>query len=435
MPSNTRAVAVALATVLLLAPVAGAASVQSNGFVALGGDSNEAVPSSATQSDDGNATDTNYTRLYVDDEYRHLELKPGESETFEVTVENGEDDPVEITPGLFLPRVGDRPVEEGWITIEPGQSTLEPDAEQTVTVTVSVPEDAELGEYRGAVRFTDETIQYPGRPPRPVHAASFRVRVQQDPTVFVRPLNRGHRQIKAGDSYTYSVRINNTGDEAVPLDPTLRLREDRHPRPGAAPSADRSWFTIDAPSQVSAGGSATVEVTVDVPEDASRDSYTAELDLGLRDPARPDGRDHWQRARIRFEVWKQPDQPFEKAFDVSEGTESVTVELSAGDRRNADGEPASFDVVLVGPDDETVEPERIETTNRGHVDLSGDRRHYRYAPADGASASGSAYSDRGGERVVRYRLDSPSEGEWTLQVMPEDTVRFRYEIIRNESSE
>ncbi|MEF8842153.1 MAG: hypothetical protein V5A62_11090 [Haloarculaceae archaeon] len=441
MPSNTRAVAVALATVLLLAPVVGAASVQSNGFVALEGDSTDAAPTpasatSATQAGDGNAngSDTNYTRLYVEDEYRRLDLKPGESETFEVTVENGEDDPVELAPGLFLPKVGDRPVEEGWVSIEPGQTTLDAGAETTVTVTVNVPEDAELGEYRGAVQFTDETIQYPGRPPRPVHAATFNVEVQRDPTVFVLPLNRGYTQLEAGESYTHSVRINNTGEEAVPLDPTLQLRGERRPGPGSESSADRSWFNVDSPSQVPAGGSATVDVTVDVPEDASRGDYGAELNLGLRDPARNERHDHWQRMHMRFQVWKQPEEPFQKTFDVSEGTESVTVKLSAGDRRNANDEPAKFDVTLVGPDGETVDPERVETTNRGHVDLSGDDRRprYRYA-AEGAADSGSAYADEGGERVLRYRVDSPEDGEWTLQVMPEDTVRFRYEIIRDES--
>jgi len=439
MPSNKRAIAVALATVLLLAPVAGAASVQSNGFVALDGDSSDAAPApgSAAQADDGsaNGSDTNYTRLYVEDEYRRLELKPGESETFEVTVENGEDGPLEVTPGLFLPKVGDRPVEKGWVSIEPTGTTLDAGAEETVSVTVSVPEDAELGEYRGAVQFTDETIQYPGRPPRPVHAASFNVEVQRDPTVFVLPLNRGYTQLEAGESYTHSVRINNTGDEAVPLDPTLQLREERRPGPASESSADRSWFTIDAPSQVPAGESVTVEVTAEVPEDASRGDYDAELNLGLRDPARNERHDHWQRMHMRLQVWKQPDEPFEKTFDVSEGTESVTVALSASDRRNANDEPASFDVTFVGPDGETVEPERVETTNRGHVDLSGDDRRprYRYA-AEGAADSGSAYADEGGERVIRYRVDSPEDGEWTLRVMPEDTVRFRYEILRDESS-
>jgi hypothetical protein len=437
MPSNTRAVAVALAAVLLLAPVVGAASVQSNGFVALGGDSTdsstETVPS-AVQTDGENGTATNYTRLYVEDEYRSLELKPGESETFNVTVENGEDRSLEITPSLFVPQVGERPVETGWVTIQPGQATLEADAERTVAVTVTVPEDAELGEYRGAVQFTDETFQYPGRPPRPIHAASFNVRVQRDPTVFVLPLNRGYTQIESGESYTHSVRINNTGDSAVPLDPTLNLREQRRPRPGGQPSVDRSWFSIDAPSQVPAGESATVDVTVEVPENASRGDYDAEIDLGLRDPARNERRDYWQQVHMSFQVWEQPEEPFEKAFDVAEGTESVTVKLSAGDRRNADDAPASFDVTLVGPDGEVVEPARVETTNRGYVDLSGDRRRYRYA-AESAGASGSAYADEGGERVLRYRVDTPESGEWTLRVMPEDTVRFRYEIIRDESSD
>jgi hypothetical protein len=183
---------------------------------------------------------------------------------------------------------------------------------------------------------------------------------------------------------------------------------------------------------VPAGESATVDVTVEVPEDASRGDYDAELDLGLRDPARNERRDYWQQIHMGFQVWKQPDQPFTKTFDVAEDTESVTVKLSAGDRRNADDAPASFDVTLVGPDGNRVDAERVQTTNRGYVDLSGDRRRYRYA-AEGASASGSAYADEGGERVLRYRLDAPSEGQWELQVMPHDTVRFRYEIIRNES--
>ncbi|MEF8790040.1 MAG: hypothetical protein V5A61_07935 [Haloarculaceae archaeon] len=437
MPSNTRAIAVALATVLLLAPVVGAASVQSNGFVALEGDSTDAAPTpasatSATQAGDGNAngSDTNYTRLYVEDEYRRLDLKPGESETFEVTVENGEDGPVEITPSLFVPKVGERPVKQGWVSIDPGQATLDADAERTVTVSVSVPDDAELGSYRASVQFTDETIQYPGRPARPIHAASFSVEVQRDPTVFVLPLNRGYTQLEAGESYTHSVRINNTGDQAVPLDPQLNLRDDGPPRPGDRPSLDRSWFSIDAPSQVPAGDSATVDVTVEVPEDASRGDYDAELDLGLRDPARNDQRDYWQQLHMGVQVWKQPDQPFEKTFDVSEGTESVTVQLSAGDRRSADDEPASFDVTLVGPDGDTVEPELVETTNRGYVDLGGQDRRYRYA-AEGASGSASAYAAQGGERVLRYRVDGPTDGEWTLQVMPHDTVNFRYEIIRN----
>jgi hypothetical protein len=433
MPSNTRAVAVALATVLLLAPVVGAASVQSNGFVAPGGDSTTASSAPAAQADNG--SEANYTRLYVEDGYRRLELKPGESETFNVTVENGEESSIEITPGLFVPKVGDRPVEAGWVTVEPGQTTLEPDAERTVTVSVAVPDDAELGEYRGAVQFTDETIQYPGRPPRPVHAASFSVQVYRDPTVFVLPLDHGYAQVEAGETYTRSVRINNTGDQAVPLDPTMDLRDQGPPRPNSR-SVDRSWFTIDAPSQVPAGESVTVDVTVEVPEGASRGDYDAELSLGLRDPARSDRSDYWQRMNLRFQVWEQPEEPFQKAFDVSDGTESVVVKLSASDRRNADDAPANFDVAFVGPDGETVEPERVETTNRGYVDLSGDQRRYRYASADGAAASGSAsaYADQRGERVLTYRLDAPDEGEWTLRVMPRDTVGFRYEIVRNQST-
>jgi hypothetical protein len=419
MPSTSGYIAVVLAALALLAPLAGAATVQSNSATA-------SATVSDTEATAQEANATNYTRLYVEDRYRSVELRPGANETFEVTVENGESESVTISPRLVTPRVGDRPVKSGWVDISTPRTTLAPDEEVTVTVTVDVPEDAEMARYRGSVAFTDETISYPGRPPQPVHAAQFSVEVYREPTVFVVPLNEEYGRLQAGESYTHTVRVNNTGEEAVPVNPTVEVDERRY-RPGQE-TARRDWFTVDAPSQVPAGESALVNVTVAVPEDATRGDYDAEVNLGLRDPARGDRGDYWQRIGMHFQVWKQPDGPFTKSFDVSESTTSVTVTLSAGDRgrTNADEEPASFDVTFVGPDGETHEPKRVEVTNGGYVDLADTRRYPR---------SEGAYAIRGDDRQVTYRLSDPAAGEWTARITPRNVVRFQYEIVRDEVTE
>lgn len=419
MPSKRSYASVALAALALLAPVTGAAAVQSN---------SPGVPADgpATQQPSVQENATNYTRLYLGDRYRSVDLEPGENTTFEVTVENGEDEPVTVSPDLFTPPAGERPVPSEWVTVDPSEATIEAGEEATVTVAVDVPADAKMARYRGILALTDEMISYDGRPERPVHAAQFSVEVTRPPTVFVVPLNEEYSQLRAGESYTHTVRVNNTGAEAVPLNPTVKLEERRRYRPGQK-TAERDWFTVDAPAQVPAGGSALVNVTVAVPEGASRGSYDAEVTLGLRDPARADRGDYWQRVNMHFQVWKQPEEPFTKSFGVSESTESLTVKLSAGDRRrDSTDESPEFDVTLVGPDGETYDPQRVEVTNRGYVSLADTRR---------TPSRDGAYATRGDDRAVRYRLEDPESGEWTVRITPQNVAQFRYELIRDEAGE
>lgn len=380
---------------------------------------------SAAGSGGGAADAANYTKLYVDDNYAHLRIKPGESESFAVTVQNAEDEAVEVSPHLAVPQLRQRPVEEDWVSIDGGNVTLDAGEEREFTVTVSVPEDAELGRYQGSVAFTEETIVYPGRPAQPVHAASFNVQVWKEPTVEIVSGDYLHSRIEAGDSYTHTVVVENSGDKPVPLNP--QVTTDRRVRTSADDDGvDRSWFEIDAPNEVQPGESATVEMTISPPADAELNRYRTELDLGLKDPARPDDNDYWQQISLRFQVWKQPAEPFESSFTVSEEATSVALELSAADRRLASAsEPASFDVAFVAPNGTTLEAERVRSTTRGAVDLSGDERR--------DAATDSAYSTRGERQTFTYRIDDPDPGAWTVRIMPENTMRFEYEIVRDES--
>ncbi|MFB6299886.1 MAG: hypothetical protein ABEH65_06445 [Halobacteriales archaeon] len=378
----------------------------------------------AQASDDD--SESNYTSLYVEEDYHHLELKPGEEFSFEATVENGEDATVTLDPHVFVPKVGDRPVKSDWVTIE-GETTLDPDEETTFTVNVAVPEDAELGRYRGWVAFTNETISYPGRPPRPVHAASFNVEVWKEPTVTIDSDRHIHRQIKAGDSFTRTIEITNTGDQPVPVSPELNM--ERGHRRAREDTMKREWIDIEAPSEIAPGETGTVEITVSIPESTDRGDYDTEIDLGLKDPARPDRRSHWQQIRMHFQVWKQPEEPYTTSFSVSEDTTTVTLTLDTHNRRYADQSDAkspSFDVTFVTPNGTEIDAERVQRSERGRVDLGhdNDRRD---------TADDSAYSVRGSQETFTYRIEEPAAGEWTAEIMPHNAVRFGYEIVRDET--
>jgi uncharacterized membrane protein len=368
--------------------------------------------------------ETNYTRLYIDDGYRHGEIKPGESTTFNVTVGNSEDQTVELDPHVVLPKLQGRPIEKSWVTIEQADTSLEPDEERTFTVTVTVPEETDLGDYNAQIAFTNQTVAYPGETERPVHAAHINVGVYKEPTVTIRGDRYNYAQVKAGETYTYEYVVENTGDEAIPLDPTFNARNRGGYRYGDDTSVERSWFTVDAPNEVQPGENATVRITVAPPESADLGSYNAEFDLGLKDPARPDRSGYWQQVRLRFQVWQQPEEPFEKEFHVESGTESVELTLTAGERSQSDM-PVSFDVAFVAPNGTVVEHRRVRSTSSGAVNLG---------ESSPTSEEQGAYASNGEIKSFEYRVDDPPAGNWTVEIMPRNTMHFQYEIVRNETA-
>lgn len=417
---HTRTVLTLLVVVGLIVPAAGAAVDAQT--------TSTPTPSASDGGGDSTAHG-NYTRLYIDDRHERLRLRPGESESFTITVENGEDEPVDVSPGVFVPPRGDRPVEEQWVTIHDGDVTLDAGEEREFEVTVSIPEGADLNRYGGLIAFTDETFTYPGRPAQPVHALSLHVEVWREPTVVIRSDRHTYTQVQAGDSFTREIVVENTGEQAVPVNPQLTA-EDRRPRPVHAPgereTLDRSWLDIDAPNEIGPGETETIDVTVSPPADAERGDYRAELDLGLQDPARPDRSGHWQTIGLRFQVWSQPDEPFESSFAVSDDAERVTLELSAGrPHRGTTGlEAPSFDVTFVAPDGTELDAERVRVTNHGSVNLGADRRQ--------PLADDSTYATGGDRQTFRYRLEDPAAGSWSVRIMPENAMRFSYEISRHE---
>ncbi|MFW5977781.1 MAG: NEW3 domain-containing protein [Halohasta sp.] len=379
----------------------------------------------STESDASTPDPDNYTRLYVEDGYRNVELKPGESDTVTVTVENGEDEAVELSPEVVSPPGrNQQPVESSWISIDTDDTTLEAGESREFEITVDVPDDAEIGDYSGAVAFTDETIQQPGRPPQPVHGVSVNLEVWQEPTVQIESDTHIYTQLKAGESFTREITVSNTGDRAVPVNPQFDTENQRHSHPTDRNTLDRSWVTIDGPSEIEPGETETVEISVEPPSDADRGDYSGTVDLGLTDPARTDDNNYWQQVDLDFQVWTEPDEPFETTFDVSEETTEATLELDAQQPRPSDaGGNADFDVTFISPDGEEIEAERASLTDSGRVDLGAQRR-----PA----GSDDTYAADGGQQRFAYELDDPAAGEWSVRIDPKNTMGFQYEFTRSE---
>ncbi|QIB76297.1 hypothetical protein GL213_01160 [Halogeometricum borinquense] len=371
-------------------------------------------------------TKANYTRLFIDAEDSYRDAKPGETLEYTVTVKNGEEESVKVNPHLVTTPMSEYPMEKKWVSID-GPSNIDAGETAKYTVSVEIPEDVETADYRGLVAFTDETVAYPGRPSRPIHATHLSADVWREPTVKILSDTYLNGQVKAGDSFTREVVIENTGDSAVPLSPEVKT-ERRHCRGHCPDKLNPSWIDIDSPSQVAAGEKATVSITVSPPENADRGRYDTEINLGLKDPNREEGDDYWQRIDANFVVWTQPSEPFETSFQVSEETDNLSLTLMP-ERYGADNsDEVNFDVEFVSPDGEVVNAERVRVTDSGHVDL-GARRSPRAAQQDGE------YAVRSGGQEFVYRVDEPAAGEWTLRVMPENTMSFQYDLTREEASE
>ncbi|ERH07694.1 MAG: NPCBM-associated, NEW3 domain of alpha-galactosidase [Halonotius sp. J07HN4] len=270
-------------------------------------------------------------------------------------------------------------------------------------------------------------MQYPGRPPQPIHSVSLSVEVWQEPTVQLNSGTQIYTQIKAGETITREISVSNTGDEAIPVNPRFNAEDRRRRRPGGRTTLDRSWVRIEEPSEIAPGETETITLTVKPPADAERGDYRATVDLGLTDPARNADNTYWQEVDLNFQVWTPPEEPFETTFDVGEATTNATLELTANQRQRADdrGQDASFDVTFVAPDGREIAASRVRRTDSGSVNLGARRPR---------ETTDNTYAPRSSQQTFTYEIADPAAGEWSVRITPRNTVDFSYKISRNEAN-
>ncbi|MDY6780693.1 MAG: hypothetical protein SV760_09175 [Halobacteria archaeon] len=381
----------------------------------------------------GYSSGKQFTRIDVSSSYRDIELLPGKTRSFNVTVTNNEDSEVSVNPHLYVPSgipVDEKTLKSSWVTIlNDGETTLESGESREFEIEISVPEGTEPGRFYGFVAFTDEKISRRGFS-RPFHAARLSLEVRSP----VRLLSESylHGQIKAGSSFTHGIKIKNSGSRTVEINPKVSVQNENEETvlPGGSRKIDRSWITVHSPDVIGPNEEVSVKVTVAPPESAPRGEYEAQIDLGIGGNREDESSVGVQETvSLNLEVWKPPSEPFTTSFDVTNGTEKVKLRLEANSPERRFGSkignrrPAEFDVEFVSPSGETVEAKREKTVNTGSVDLGNAGEERRNGKRGG-------YADRDGEKRFVFSVEDPTTGKWKARITPHNTIRFEYRVIR-----
>jgi uncharacterized protein YneR len=273
-------------------------------------------------------------------------------------------------------------------------------------------------------------MPYPEKFPAYVNACELSINVWTPPKIYFWPQHISDR-VKAGQSYEYEILLENIGDNAIAINPEIGGEKERPevvPLPpfpygyneGRIPD---DWLTIDAPADVPANSTATVKVTMNVPEDAFG-WYETEINLNIDDPAI----EEWdQTVHMNIEVWKQPTTPYSDEFSVEQG-EAISVMVTArgykhGSYNRAEEEP-SFNVELSSPSSEKVTPESSKTVKKREVSVGMD--YEPYYPGD--TASEEPYHERYTEYSKTYEVINATSGTWTLEILPINVENFEYTI-------
>ena len=200
------------------------------------------------------------------------------------------------------------------------------------------------------------------------------VSVWKPPVIQMQP-SYIHDRVESGKPYTYEIHLQNTGDEDIKINPELGM-ERWYRYEMMAPAFEDDAITMDAPSVVPAGGTATVTVHLGVPAGA-KGNYEGGIDLNFDDSPL----DEWDRmVHLSFNVWTQPTEPFRRAFRA-EIAAPITIEVTSdryrydmcggGSSGSGKDEEPSFGVTLTRPNGEAVPLTRTMAAYHGSVNLGG----------------------------------------------------------------
>ncbi|MEA1863815.1 MAG: hypothetical protein U9N46_01240 [Euryarchaeota archaeon] len=373
----------------------------------------------------------NLTILRIDPDWYNTELMPGDSCEITVAVTNPNNETVSVDPMIIEDPYSEHIFDDAWITITPSAAELEPDGgEEEFTITIAIPDDADIGYYGVMIAFTDDAKPYPEPQPYPsyINTLNLDVEVWKPPVVQILP-SHIHDRVESGKWYDYAITLKNTGDEDIVIDPEL-ADVGRYGWYNTVPAFGGDAITIDAPSSVPANGTATVSVHLEVPVGA-KGRYDGGINLGIDDPSMGRWGGEGGEVDLHFEVWTQPTEPFPRAF-VTETDSPITILVEAsqhkwfgacriddGDR--GDCEPY-FDLTLEGPDGTaTLAPTMI--THHGTVSLSGISK---YAPP-GEMGIDEVYQESYTSYTEEY-VANGTIGNWELGILPHYVEEFEYTI-------
>jgi hypothetical protein len=374
----------------------------------------------------------NFTKLEISPRYGNAQFQPGENKEMTVTIKNKETKSIKVSPIVVVPPFGEYLMDKEWITVSPANIEIPAGGSQKFAIKVVIPADASIGYYNANIAFTDEKMPTPYPEPFPnyVHSYSLSVNLWAPPTIQI--LNPYiNDQLEAGKEYDYKIRLKNTGNKAVAIDPKMSQQNQMYGGPfgmtGSAFTDDA--LTITSPKEIPAGASIEVNVHIKVPAEA-KGNYQGGIDLGIDDPSI---RDEWaDMINLQFGVWMQPAEPFVKTFNAKEAA-PVTIEVSSNMFGNMYGllggitntknkKDPSFAVTLTGSGNKAIPLTKVKTIVKGGVSLGGMNG---FPPWE--SESEGIYQEMGTQIIETYKADVPP-GDLILGIMPQNAQQFEYTI-------
>jgi hypothetical protein len=385
-----------------------------------------------------------FEKISVDPSYQYLELKPGDSKNFTVAVENNDNKTVKLNPRLLIIPYTEKFIDESWVSISPSAKDLKAGEKEEFEVEVNIPKNAGLGNYAVLIAFTENVPEgdvagyYPNFP----GTMQLTLQVWVPPTVqiltpYVNDL------VEAGETYTYEIKLRNTGDKDVAISPELTEGGDIiyydsiYPYGGMTYAFGNDAISIEAPEKIKAGETAVVKMTLKVPADA-KGSYAGTLDLNIDDP----GINEYEgKVSLNFRILPIPEEPYETTFKTADNG-TINIEVSAYQYGygmytaggNRDLKP-SFEVSLKDPSGKNVTPALVSKKYSGSVNIVDDTYPQPYLPYMSArvSAGTETYNQgsyQGGTTTFVETYTVPgAAGDWTLSILPKNTENFDYSII------
>ena len=424
-----------------------------------------------------------FEKIKVDPAYKYLQLKPGDSENFTVTVENNDNKTIELKPRTLITPYTENFVNESWISISPSEKALKPGEKEEFEVKVSIPKDANVGSYTVLIAFTEKVPEgdvagyyqsFPG-------TMQLNVQVWIPPTVqiltpYVNDL------VEAGKSYTYEVKLKNTGNQDIAISPELTegggiiyygsaassivspptvpsstvssptvsdstvssptvsdstvSSSIMSPSAGPAQAFGKEAITVEAPEKIKAGQTDVVKLKLAVPANA-KGSYSGSLDLHINDPGISNG----GTVPLSFRILPVLKEPYETSFEArTDGP--ITIGITAyqygygmyTSGGNRDLTP-SFKVNLKDPSGNKVTPTLINTKSSGSINIVDDIYPQPRPLLDvsskiaGNMETYNQGSYQGGTTTFVETYTVPgATGKWTLSILPKNTENFEYSI-------
>jgi hypothetical protein len=394
-----------------------------------------------------------YQKIKVDPAYKYLQMRPGNSENFTVTVENNDNETIELKPRILITPYTENFINESWISISPSGKSLKPGEKEEFEIKVSIPKDANVGNYAVLIAFPEKLPEgdvagiYPNFP----GTMQLNVQVWIPPTVqiltpYVNDL------VESGKNYTYEIKLRNIGDKDVAISPELTNVEGGIYYGSSSSSTVSSsiapspiWpgqafgneaITVDAPEKIKAGQTAIVKLTLAVPANA-KGSYSGSLDLHIDDPGI---REYEGKVPLSFRILPVLKEPYETTFEATTDA-PITVEVKAyqygyglytsGGNQNL---IPSFNVSLKDPSGNKVTPASVNTKYSGSINIIDDTypqpRPLLEISSNVKDSTGIYQgSYQGGTTTYVETYTAPgAAGKWTLSIFPKNTENFEYSI-------